>query len=438
MSTSPDRNEGSAGGEPPDAADSGRARIGQALVRLGHAGLIDPALDPDLARPTPSGRLRRVLWRLRRFGDPLRYQGKAVLVVTSVYVIVSLSIGLVAASGHLIALVAVFGGGGAVLWLPEDREEAPYNVAATVLLAWLTVLVILLVIKPAAAAGAYLVPALVGLGVLAVFATVLPVRDRSDLSFALGGGFRSAPLLAAVLLGLFAVALFNSGLWLDADKLGAGRIAGVVALTLGILLLIVRAHLRGRLDHVLDERTDYLTQSLTQSPDECSDRLEEELAHVASDEEREDVKRWVDAVLPDHWPEQPYTLLAEIKSSERKVLLAPVTLRLVLSVLIVGLIVSFYLYVLAWVAVPADVVKRWTGDQSPTVAVNVGLGHLSLPGAPYVLVAALLGLVATAAFLGSATLDDRIASPFNDSIVVAPVTRFLVLALPYRSMAGPS
>ena len=433
MSTSPDRNEGSEGGEPPDAADSGRARIGQALVRLGHAGLIDAALDPDLVRPTPSGRLRRVLWRLRRFGDPLRYQGKAVLVVTSLYVIVSLGIGLAAASGHLIVLAAVFASGGAVVVIPDDWEEAPYNVAATVLLAWLTVLVILLVVKPAAAAGAYLVPALVGLGVLAVFATVLPLRDRSDLSFALGGGFRSAPLLAAVLLGLFAVALFNSGLWLDANKLGAGRIAGVVALTLGILLLIVRALMRGRLDHALDERTAYLTKS----PDECSDRLEKELAHVASAEEREDVKRWVDAVLPDHWPKEPSALLAEIKSSERKVLLAPMTLRLVLSVLVVGLIVSIYVYVLAWFAVPADVVKAWTHDQSPMVAVNVGLVHLSLPGAPYVLVAALLGLVATAAFLGSATLDDQIASPFNDSIVVAPVTRFLVLALPYRSMAGP-
>src|SRR2546428_142254 len=81
-------NDGSGRDQRIDAAEQGRAWIARALVRLGHPGLIDPALDSGVLRAPPSSRLGRILERPRRFRDSLKYQGKAVGTLTAIYFVV--------------------------------------------------------------------------------------------------------------------------------------------------------------------------------------------------------------------------------------------------------------------------------------------------------------------------------------------------------------
>ncbi len=303
------------------------------------------------------------------------------------------------------------------------------TLAFAVVIAWITVLVILLVLHPDRVGYAYLLPILVFLVLLAMLPARFPLRDEYDVAHAFGGVVRSAPLLGPVLLGLFAIALFNSSLWLAGNEMGVGRIALVVVLTLGILLPVVRAQLRNRLGHVLRQ---YATR-FEDSHDERSAGLMREILLAAPDAKTEEIKQCVDTVVQDHWPEQPENLVPELETSERKILLAPVTIRLVLTALLVGLIVLIYVYVLAWVAVPPDVATSWTGDTSPQLHVNF-VASFAVPGLPYLRACLLLSLIATAGFLGSATLDERVSAPLTDAILGAPVSRFLVLALPYKSM----
>jgi hypothetical protein len=138
----------------------------------------------------------------------------------------------------------------------------------------------------------------------------------------------------------------------------------------------------------------------------------------------------------DHWPSNSVKkYLPELEQSERKALLAPVTIRLLLTALLVGLIVLTYVYLLAWVAVPVHIVSDWIRHAPPVTHVHVGV-RVAVPRGAYFRVSGLLSLIATAAFLGSAALDKRVARPLTDAILGAPVTRLLILALSYRAMVG--
>ncbi|MDQ1699420.1 MAG: hypothetical protein QOG34_1283 [Frankiaceae bacterium] len=138
----------------------------------------------------------------------------------------------------------------------------------------------------------------------------------------------------------------------------------------------------------------------------------------------------------DHWPSNSVKkYLPELEQSERKALLAPVTIRLLLTALLVGLIVLTYVYLLAWVAVPVHIASDWIRHAPPVTHVHVGV-RVAVPRGAYFRVSGLLSLIATAAFLGSAALDKRVARPLTDAILGAPVTRLLILALSYRAMVG--
>jgi MFS family permease len=417
------------------AAEQGRALIARALVRLGHPGIVDPDLDPEARPLTPSSRLGRIAGPLRRRRDSLKYQIEAASTLAAIYFVVSLLLGLSADAGHLAPLGVVFAILGlGLLGAIDDAEGAALALVLAVLIAWLTALVILFVHDWVSVLYAYVAPAFVVGALVFALPTRFPLRDQYDVALSVGGVVRSAPLLGPVLLGLFAIAVFNSSLWRAAEQLHSWRIAAVLALTIGPLVLVVRARLRGQLGDVLQTRADCLAHSGS----ERSDRLQREIKLAVSDATPEEIERCVAAVLADYWPEQPAEYASELEASEGKVLLAPVTMRLLLTVLLVGSIVLVYVYVLAWVAVPADVAKAWIVHGSAVAHVNLLVVHLVLPGGAYFRVSVLLSSIATAAFLGAAAFDDRVERPLTEAILGEPAARFLILALPYYTAVRKS
>jgi hypothetical protein len=55
-------------------------------------------------------------------------------------------------------------------------------------------------------------------------------------------------------------------------------------------------------------------------------------------------------------------------------------------------------------------------------------------GGPFLSLAALMGLAATATFLSFALIEDRFAKALAGALLQDPTDRFLVLALPYVSL----
>jgi hypothetical protein len=421
MFASANPSDGSGSEQPLDAIDQGRLWIARALVRLGHPRLIDRDLDQDVLGPAPSGRLGTILEPLRLRRDALKYQIPAVITLAAIYFVVSVVLGLGADAGHLAPLGVVAGG----LLLPllgtiDDLEDAAGALVVALLIVWITALVILLIHDPKSVSYAYVLPAIVVLALVSLLPTRFPLRDVYDVVLSFGGAVRSAPLLGPVLLGIFAIALFDADLWRAAFELNGGRIAEVLALTLGTLVLVVRARLRSQLEAVLLERTEFLDRSR----DERSSRMRREIRLADGEVTPAVIEECAAAVCGDYWPERPADRVPEFKQSEGKTLLAPVTMRLLLTAVLVGSIVLAYVYVLSWVAVPTDVAKDWISRGSPVA--HVGGAHFR--------VAALLSCIATAAFLGSAALDERVGGPLTNAILGEPATRFLVLALPYGSM----
>jgi hypothetical protein len=92
---------------------------------------------------------------------------------------------------------------------------------------------------------------------------------------------------------------------------------------------------------------------------------------------------------------------------------------------------SGYIYLLCAAVVPRDTASEWSGVTTPSTELDILGATVSLAGGPYLSLAALLGLAATATFLSFALVEARFAQALTDALLRDPADRFLVLALPY-------
>lgn len=81
--------------------------------------------------------------------------------------------------------------------------------------------------------------------------------------------------------------------------------------------------------------------------------------------------------------------------------------------------------------VPADLAERWTQSVVPSAHLHLLGAQVTLHGGPFLNLAALMGLAATATFLSFALIEDRFARALAGALLQDPIDRFLVLALPY-------
>jgi hypothetical protein len=97
----------------------------------------------------------------------------------------------------------------------------------------------------------------------------------------------------------------------------------------------------------------------------------------------------------------------------------------------VGLLLCAYVFLLCSAVVPAEIATQWTSHHIPSTSIDVFGLSVHLHGGPYLKVAALLGMAATATFLSFAVVEERFAAALTDALLRDPADRFLVVALPY-------
>jgi hypothetical protein len=109
-----------------------------------------------------------------------------------------------------------------------------------------------------------------------------------------------------------------------------------------------------------------------------------------------------------------------------------------LARLVVGTSAFFasFVYLLAWAAIPIATSAGWVGHPITTETVGLAGVDVVVPIGPYVSVAVLLALVATAAFLAFALTEDRYSTALSDLVLRQPAEACLRLSVPYVALAG--
>ena len=325
------------------------------------------------------------------------------------------------------------------------------GVALAILLAWFASGTVEIVSSRwQTAAATHVLPAgIVGGAVMAIRG----LRFRSLLG--------SMPWAFPITMLVLFIPLFTQELWRIAADLDEYDIVGLALLTSLPLFVVMQRQLKRRVVKVFADSA----HTLSGHPADSREKAQEELTRLSLDAP---VLRgiWLNA---KHWaskgwiavlsfvmrqpieprpprPPETYTdrvleaafirpapiaytrrVANELKDGFRR----PIYGGLISVILGIGAMLSLYIYVLAAVAIDRNLVgsEDWTNRDIETWSVPV-LG-LDAPLGPYLLVAAFLGVVATAVFLAFALIEDRMSDAIADTIVHQPVQRCLLLAIPY-------
>lgn len=320
-----------------------------------------------------------------------------------------------------LGVLAVIG----VLFLKFPRLATP--LVFLLLLAWLITLAALLERHSGAVLATHIVPVVLVL-VGGVVTRRVPLRDAQDVALSMAGVVRGAPLLAPLVLAFLFLPSLSSDVWSVANALSSGRLIGVAVVAVGVLLLVVRSQLRRELQVVMTQRAQALARSLTRA-----ERTRYEGLQANPTGTKGIIGSYPDELLDSYWPPRAGDYVPYLAVSERNTLLGPLGFRLVLTTTVLGVVLTLYVYLLAAVTVSPHVATDWLGHPIPLHHVRLLLS-ITLPAGPYLRVSALLGIVATATFLGFAMIEERFASALTDALLGGPVDRLLVLALPYLAL----
>lgn len=97
---------------------------------------------------------------------------------------------------------------------------------------------------------------------------------------------------------------------------------------------------------------------------------------------------------------------------------------------------ALFVYTLAWAAIPIATAEGWTHNPVSSAQIDFAGITATLPTFPYITVALLLAVVASAALIAFAITEDRYSTAFNEVLVSRPAQECLALAAPYRDLCG--
>ncbi len=236
---------------------------------------------------------------------------------------------------------------------------------------------------------------------------------------------QGAPLLLPVALIVLVVPLFSADLWQAAAELRPGRFVALACLTVVPLALALIPELLRIGSHAF-ERAAEAGAGDAQTIGDAFDSVKK----LGSKQEEFPEDSFVSVLLnnaynPDFVNKQAAILQQQLRPSLRRRLtwsLVPLTLG-------IGGFVTFYMYVVAWTVIHGSTAERWLGDPVPYTHVIV-LGDL--PTGPYVQVALLMGVLATAIFYAFVLTDEeKYVGTLSDLVIHAPLRRGVLLAMPY-------
>jgi hypothetical protein len=243
---------------------------------------------------------------------------------------------------------------------------------------------------------------------------------------ALAGVVRSAPLVAPVVLIVLFLPALSSDVWRVAGELDPGSLLFAGVLSVGLLFIVVRLQLGSQVEPTITQRAEHLSDQ--------QDRIRltrEQVAAATSESDIEVLDALDDATLEAAWPTAGEEYAPYLQAAIGRTLAAPLTGRLAVTVGVVGLLLSAYIYLLCSAVVRIDRAAAWSGQKVPSSAIDVLGVHCLIAGGPYLYLSALLGLAATATFLSFALVEERFAQALTDALLSDPTDRLLALALPY-------
>lgn len=113
------------------------------------------------------------------------------------------------------------------------------------------------------------------------------------------------------------------------------------------------------------------------------------------------------------------------------------------AVMLAGLTsgVALYVYGLGATVIDSTIAREWTGQGIPFLSFSLLGLDISLPGGPYLMVVALLTVIAVGALLAFAATDKSFSQELTGALLHEPIRGCLLLALPYvrlreRVLAG--
>ncbi len=272
---------------------------------------------------------------------------------------------------------------------------------------------------------AYLVP-MVFIMIYALSTRALHLRDAQDVALAVGGVIRAAPLIAPVVLLVLFLPALSADVWQVATGLDLRSLLATGLLSVGLLFVVVRLQIGSQIERVLYQRAEYLSKN-PKRPEMTRKQAEATL----SDDDLAPLYGIDDDGVDSSWPNAGEEYAPFLSAAEGSALQAPLTARLLVTILAVGALLSLYIYLLCSTVVSAEVASQWTNSTVSSTDVSfVGLS-ITFHGGPFLQLSALLGVAATAAFLSFALFEERFATALTDALLRDPTDRFLALALPY-------
>lgn len=242
------------------------------------------------------------------------------------------------------------------------------------------------------------------------------------------------PLFVPVALIVVLLPLLSEDPW----RLGAAagwQLAALAAVAITSLLALVAARfLRLSLTDVFDAAAERL--ATTPKPEDEALELvkklwrEEDRDRLDEERVRKRLRLAYEAPLPAERAPQIADTIG--RGFKRRAVLRLLPLTAGIASAAWGLI-----YVLAWGAVPASLAAEWSGRAVPRAELALLGVDVSLPLGPYLTVAALLAIVATAGFLAFALTEDRHSAALSEALLSRPAERVLLLALPYIALNEP-
>ena len=96
------------------------------------------------------------------------------------------------------------------------------------------------------------------------------------------------------------------------------------------------------------------------------------------------------------------------------------------------------MFLLAWALVDIRVAEKWLERPFPTELVHLPTGDLVIPTGPYVGMAALLSVLATAVLIAYVITEERYGEELSTNLVRQPLEQSLACALPYQAVRATS
>jgi hypothetical protein len=373
-----------------------RAVLAGALTQRGHSAIVHEASNP-YTKPT-SERLSKmfgamVLWGFG-FGVAAYLGIPLLLCPLGVVGAIVLMAVLMKASGDSSAVPLIM----TVAWLLVGVLEATDG-------------------RFEALAIAYLVPIFL-FATYAIATRALRLRDAQDVALAVGGVIRAAPLIAPVVLLVLFLPALSADVWQVADRLDLTSLLVTGLLSVGLLLVVVRLQIGSQIERVLSQRSEQLSEDAGRA-----ELTRDQAKAVLADDGLAILEGIDDDGLDACWPNAGEEYAPFLSAAEGSVLQDPLTARLVLTVIAVGLLLSLYIYLLCSTVVSADIASQWTESTVPSKEISLAGLSVRFHGGPFLQLSALLGIAATATFLSFALLEERFATALTDALLRDPIDR---------------